>query len=99
MKSIMQDNVEVCFLCGRNGSGDPLERHHVLGASNRKYSEEDGLTVYLCGNRCHRNGKYAAHRNKRTATALKELAQIAWESRYGDREAFLRRYGRNYLNL
>ena len=50
-------NDKRCFLCGRNDTGDPLERHHIFGGANRKKSEKYGLVVYLCGNRCHRNGR------------------------------------------
>ena len=46
----------VCWLCGRNGNGDPLECHHIFGGAMRKKSEKYGLKVYLCGDRCHRNG-------------------------------------------
>ena len=28
-----------CFLCGRNGNGDPLDRHHIFNGANRKKSE------------------------------------------------------------
>lgn len=97
MKSIMQNDDKVCYLCGRNGNGDPLEEHHCFGGANRKLSEKDGLKVYLCGSRCHRNGFMAVHQNKKTADALKKKAQAAWESRYGTREEFRQRYGRNYL--
>lgn len=97
IKSIIQKDRTRCFLCGRNGWSDPLEEHHCFGGPNRRLSEEDGLKVYLCGNRCHRNGPGAAHRNARTAEFLKAEAQMAWEALYGPREAFLRRYGKNYL--
>lgn len=96
-KSIMQIDKSKCYLCGRNGNGDPLEEHHVFGGSNRKLSEKDGLKVYLCGNRCHRNGKKAAHKSALTSSLLKAKAQAAWESLYGSREEFMGRYGRNYL--
>lgn len=96
MKSILQED-KTCFLCGRNGNGDPLEEHHIFGGTNRRLSEEDGLKVWLCGGRCHRCGKKSAHMNSDTSTFLKQEAQLAWESRYGSREAFLKRYGRNYL--
>lgn len=96
-KSIMQRDDGCCYLCGRNGNGDPLEWHHCLGGANRKLSEQDGLKVRICGNRCHRNGRGAAHRNAGTANFLKAEAQKAWESTYGTREEFMRRYGRNYL--
>lgn len=39
----------VCWLCGRNGNGDPLECHHIFGGAMRKKSEKYGLKVYLCG--------------------------------------------------
>lgn len=37
-----------CFLCGRNGSQDPLDRHHCFKGSLRKKSEQYGLVVDLC---------------------------------------------------
>lgn len=97
MKSIMQEDRSYCFLCGRNGYWDPLEEHHALGGPNRKHSEQDGLKVYLCGDRCHRNGKKSAHRCKETADYIHAEAQKAWEARYGTREEFRSRYGKNYL--
>lgn len=96
MESIIQDE-KVCFWCGRNGNGDPLESHHIFGGSNRKHSEKDGLKVWLCGNRCHRNGEHAAHRNFETNQALKQIGQVAWETKYGTREQFIRRYGRSWI--
>lgn len=97
MKSIMQDDISYCFLCGRNGSSDRLEEHHVFGGANRDFSEEDGLKVYICGNRCHRNGKLSVHRNSTISDTLKREAQIVWESKIGSRTSFIKRYGRNYL--
>lgn len=97
MKSIIQSDTNRCYLCGRNGTADRLEEHHVFGASNRKHSEEDGLKVYLCGNSCHRNGKYATHQNKDVSEYLKKKAQRAWMDRYGSLEMFRARYGKNYL--
>lgn len=96
-KSIMQDDKTKCYLCGRNGNGDPLEAHHCIGGINRKHSDQDGLIVWLCGDRCHRNGKQSAHQCKATADYLKAQAQIAWEERNGTRKQFMARYGRNYL--
>lgn len=52
-----------CFLCGRNGNGDRLERHHIFGAANRDKSEYYGLVVWLCGERCHRLGRLSVHQN------------------------------------
>lgn len=86
-----------CFLCGKVGS---LEEHHVFGGPNRKLSEEDGLKVGLCGDSCHRNGRYAAHVCKDTRIALRQF----WQIRYMMRtkcsvRGFIQRYGRNYLEL
>lgn len=96
-RSIMQKNPTECYICGRNGNGDRLEKHHVLGGSNRDFSEADGLYVMLCGERCHRNGKIAAHRCRATSDYLAEEAQSAYEHCIGSHEEFMARYGRNYL--
>ena len=99
MKSIVQQTAKhnTCFLCGRNGAEDPLERHHICGGANRKKSEEDGLWVWLCGDRCHRNGRLSAHKSAVTATLLHEIGQRAWEKEYGSRAEFAKRYGKNFL--
>jgi hypothetical protein len=96
-KSIMQEDNTSCFLCGRNGSSDPLELHHCFpGNPNRKHSDEDGLVVWLCGNRCHRNGNMSAHKSAVTAELLKAEAQKAYEEKHS-RSEFMTRYGKNYL--
>lgn len=96
MESIIQQNKE-CFLCGKNGSVDPLEEHHVFGAANRKHSEKYGLKIWLCGNSCHRNGPLSVHRNRAVSDRVKAIAQAKWEETYGAREEFLQIFGRNYL--
>lgn len=87
-----------CFLCGRNGNGDPLERHHIFGAANRPLSEKYGLTVYLCGNRCHRLGKYSAHQNAEVAAYLHRHGQRKAMQEQGWSVAeFIEIFGKNYL--
>ena len=88
-----------CFLCGKNGWGDPLEKHHIFGGNpNRRLSEKYGLWVYLCGNECHRNGKASAHMNEQTAQMLHEYGQKKWmEETGGTIEDFIKVFGRNYL--
>jgi len=54
------DVPRVCWRCGRNGCVDPLDKHHLFGGALRKKSEQYGLVVYLCNNRCHENGTEAA---------------------------------------
>lgn len=94
MKSIMQKNKE-CYICGKTYG---LEKHHVIfGNSNRKWSDKYGLTVWLCGETCHRNGPQAPHRNRISDLKLKQDAQRAFESRFGDREKFREIFGKSYL--
>nr|DAR12004.1 MAG TPA: Recombination enhancement function protein nuclease, DNase, HYDROLASE.4A [Bacteriophage sp.] len=105
-KSIIQADRKVCFLCERNGNGDPLECHHIFfGTPNRQHSDEDGLVVWLCGERCHRTGKNAAHRDAFVNRYLKREAQNVWELEKRKkgmtpeeaRKAFISRYGKSEL--
>ena len=87
-----------CWLCGANGNGDPLDRHHIFGAANRKKSEKLGLVVYLCHNSCHIFGKNAAHQNKDTMLRLHQYGQRkAMEEQGWDTDRFIREFGKNYL--
>lgn len=95
MESVMQDE-KICYLCGRNGNGDRLESHHIFPAANRDNSEKYGLKVWLCGEHCHRNGKDAVHRNRKTDLKLKREAQAKFEENHS-REEFIRIFGKNYL--
>jgi len=96
MDSIMQDE-KYCYLCDCNGNKDALEIHHIFfGTANRKLSEKYGLKVWLCGEHCHRNGKYAVHRNRKTDLKLKREAQEKFEETH-TREEFIQIFGKNYL--
>ena len=87
-----------CFLCGKNGANDRLERHHIFGNAYRSKSEKYGLVVYLCGNSCHRNGKKSAHRNAETALYLHQYAQKKVMKEQGwTKEKFIQEFGKNYL--
>lgn len=98
MKSIMQ-NGGYCWLCGKNGSAEPLDKHHVFGGALRGKSERYGLTVYLCHGSCHIFGERAAHRSRETRELLQAAAQRAAIKRYGwTREDFRREFGKNYLD-
>ena len=90
--------VKKCFICGRNGSGDPLDKHHIFGASNRKKSEKYGLYVWLCHNRCHIFGEYAVHRNKNIMQAMHEYGQRkAMQEQGWTVDEFRQVFGKNYL--
>ena len=91
-------NDKRCFLCGRNDPSDPLERHHILGGANRKKSEKYGLVVYLCGNRFHRNGRGAVHKNGDQMRRLRRYGQLkAMEEQGWTEEDFRREFGKSYL--
>ena len=89
-KSIIS-NDRRCYICGSNWN---LEKHHCLfGTANRKKADKDGLWVYLCHdchNRVHTDIPFHKYN-------LKQIAQKAWQLKYGDTDAFIDRYGRNYL--
>lgn len=86
-----------CFLCGRNGSADPLDTHHIFGGNpNRKHSEEYGLAVKLCHDKCHENGPNAVHKNKAVMDYLHKVGQKRFE-RDHSRNDFINAFGRNYL--
>ena len=87
-----------CFLCGANGSGDPLDRHHIFGAAYRKKSEKYGLVVDLCHNRCHIFGGYSVHKNSKTMLQLKRYGQLkAMREQGWTEDDFRREFGKSYL--
>lgn len=87
-----------CFLCGRNGASDPLERHHIFPGAYRKKSEKYGLVVYLCHNRCHIFAKTAVHQNEGQMRRLKRYGQLKTMREQGwNEEDFIREFGKNYL--
>lgn len=87
-----------CFLCGRNGNGDRLELHHIFGAANRDKSDKYGLTVYLCGERCHRLGRLSVHQNAEVMEYVHKYGQRkAMEEQGWTKEEFREIFGRNYL--
>ena len=94
----MEEFERSCWLCGRNGASDPLDRHHIFPGKNRSKSEKYGLVVYLCHDRCHENGPDAAHKNKDTRLALSQYGQLlAMEQNGWSVEDFIREFGRNYI--
>lgn len=88
-----------CYLCGANGSMDPLDRHHIFGGANRKLSEKYGLTVYLCHSKCHIFGPEAVHNNRNAMQMLHEIGQKkAMQDNGWSIDDFRDVFGANYLD-
>lgn len=90
--------MRTCWLCGRNGSADPLDRHHIFSGPYRKKSERYGLVVDLCHNSCHIFGPNAVHQNGDTMRQLRAWGQEKVMLEQGwSLEEFIRIFGKNYL--
>lgn len=94
LRSVFTDDMDHCYFTGST----QIERHHIFGASNRKKSEEDGFVIPLRYD-LHPNGANAGNGAKLMDLKLKKMAQVYWEEHLGTREEFMKRYGRNYLDL
>ena len=98
----MLNNDKRCFVCGTTND---LHMHHIFeGTANRKKSEEDDMKIYLCGYH-HNMSNAGIHYNKELELKVKKLAQQVWMKQFVPNlpledqiEAFIKRYGRNYLD-
>lgn len=87
-----------CWLCGRNGTADSLDRHHIFGGAYRSKSERYGLVVDLCHHDCHIFGPYAVHRNEENMRQLRAWGQKkAMKENGWTTEEFIKEFGRNYI--
>lgn len=92
-KSIIQTKY-CCRICGTT---QDLHSHEVFyGTANRQKSIKDKMVVYLCGYH-HNLSDAGVHNNKSWDLTLKKEAQEIWENTYGDRDQFIKRYGKSYL--
>jgi len=91
MKSIIQEDTDYCFFCGRYGT----EIHHIFfGTSNRKMSDKYRCVVGLCYE--HHRGNSGVHHNRELDLELKRMAQKRFQEVYPEYD-FLAIFGRNYL--
>lgn len=94
-----EETVRSCWLCGKNGARDPLDKHHIFGGAYRNKSEKYGLTVDLCHCSCHLFGKEAAHNCRDTMDELHRYGQKLAMQRFGwTKEEFMMEFGKNYLD-
>lgn len=94
MKFSIVQNKKECYVCKTTYG---LHFHHIhFGTANRKLSDEDGLTVWLCLE--HHTGNTGIHFNKDLDLYLKVLSEKRWCEFYNKTpEQFRIRYGKNYL--
>lgn len=92
MKSIIQGDKEICYLCGKYGA---KHEHHIFnGTANRKKSEEDGMKVYL-----HPVCHDWIHTHELSDLNLKAKAQRIWQDHYKkSKQEFIDRYGKSYID-
>lgn len=94
-ESIISDDYEHCFLCGR--CDRKLDRHEIFGGAYRSKSKADGLWVMLCHDTCH-EGRCGVHGDAQKARELRQFAQQEAMYHYGwSATEFIKRYGKSYL--
>lgn len=97
MKSIIQSEKR-CYICGTEYG--TIDDHHLLGGPNRDLSEKFGLKIWLC-RRCHseihNHNKVVIGNQVVTMLDLKQLGQRTFEEHYGNREEYIRLFGKNWL--
>ena len=99
MRQTTDRQAKRCWLCGKNGSSDPLDRHHIFQGPLRDKSEKYGAVVYLCHDACHENGKRSAHRCRETRDALMRWGQRkVMDEQNWTIEDFISVFGKNYLD-
>lgn len=84
--SILTNNLEICYLCGRRKH----HLHEIFFGKNRINSMKYGCVVPLCSD-CH----YKVHHNIKIDTKLKEKCQKKFEEIY--KNNFLEIFRKNYL--
>ena len=94
--SILQDDMEHCFLCGR--CDRKLDRHEIFpGTAYREKSKRYGLWVLLCNQPCH-EGKDGAQYNRGIRERLSAYAQRLAMEEYGwTVEEFRAEFGKNWI--
>ena len=92
MKSIIQDDLTRCYVCGRIGN---LEIHHVMsGVANRPLSTKYKLIVALCPE--HHRGKTGVHTDYMLNERIKRDAQFEFERTHTHAE-WMRIFKKSYL--
>ena len=92
MESIIQENKEICYICGKYISNHP-DPHHIFNGPNRDKSNEDGMVIYV-----HRTCHAWLHNHPISNWNMKARCQKIWQEYYKKSEKdFIKRYRKSYL--
>lgn len=94
LKSVFTEDMDHCFF-----TGSPyIERHHIFGGSNRKFSEMYGFVVPLRYD-LHPNGARFARTPEtlKIDQYLKQMAQTYFEEHTGNRAMFREIFSKSWL--
>lgn len=90
-QSILVGSMEYCMVCG----SPYVHKHHVFGASDKKWSEKFGLFVPLCYK--HHNGSdEGVHFNKKFMDELHQYGRERFQEEYPELN-FLDYFRKNYF--
>lgn len=88
--SILQDDLTICYICGRK----PVELHECIpGTAGRQKSKDNGLVIALCPE-CHRR---VHEHDPQLMRMIKAHAQWCFENTHS-REEWMAIFHRNYLD-
>lgn len=85
------DAGQYCVVCG----SPRIQRHHVIGAANRKIADRMGYIIPLCYE--HHLGSTGIHRNRGMDLYWKQTAQMHFEKHKGTRTDFINTFGKSWL--
>lgn len=92
MANKLQEDLEICALCGKRIIGAKNVHHCLNGNGYRSKCDEDSLTVIL-----HPTCHMWLHDHPISLRTFKQRAQRYYEENIGTRKEFIKRYGKNYL--
>ena len=89
MESIITDDLEHCYVCGRPYP----QMHHMMNKFHKAKSEQYGLMIPLCMN--HHTGNEGVHRQTKRMLEMRQLAQRKFVEKYS-LELWMKEFGKDY---
>lgn len=90
-ESILVDDLQYCMVCGKPHP----HLHEIFFGRNRNLSIKYKMVVPLCWE--HHEGDEGPHRDREVDLSLKKWAQEKWELTFGERDEFIKVFGKSYL--